>query len=322
VVAAEAAVVAAQAAAEVIRLTTLTTRLSGKSRQEIAATKIQAAFRGYLARRSWRAVRGLLRLKRLVDKSAVKSQTANTLRCLQTLARVQTQLHSRRNSMRDQNQALQRKYEKEPVVKVRKSLHTEASNLQWGWGWLAHWMAARPNNSTMEINDRATNSANCNVMAQTRKHRDTSLDCTPSVAQKSSQSSSQESPATPRSKTPLTASRKKSVSPRGGRCSVDSDLRSKPSFQPEQRRRRHSIAGPLMTGGESLVSSLTTPSYMALTESARARSRFHGTQSYRPETSEKGSISLVKKHLTFPVVVKSNVLSSARTRRHSWPVKR
>ncbi|RWW53329.1 hypothetical protein BHE74_00040184, partial [Ensete ventricosum] len=345
VVAAEAAVVAAQAAAEVIRLTTLTTRLSGKSRQEIAATKIQAAFRGYLARRSWRALRGLLRLKRLVDKSAVKSQRANTLRCLQTLARVQTQLHSRRNSMTDQNQALQRKYEKEPVVKVRKyfflkflhctighvllifcsirlSLHTEASNLQWGWGWLAHWMAARPNNSTMEINDRATNSANCNVMAQTRKHRDTSLDCTPSVAQKSSQSSSQESPATPRSKTPLTASTKKSVSPRGGRCSVDSDLRSKPSFQPEQRRRRHSIAGPLMTGGESLVSSLTTPSYMALTESARARSRFHGTQSYRPETSKKGSISLVKKHLTFPVVVKSNVLSSARTRRHSWPVKR
>ncbi|KAJ8478068.1 hypothetical protein OPV22_021795 [Ensete ventricosum] len=365
VVAAEAAVVAAQAAAEVIRLTTLTTRLSGKSRQEIAATKIQAAFRGYLARRSWRAVRGLLRLKRLVDKSAVKSQTANTLRCLQTLARVQTQLHSRRNSMTDQNQALQRKYEKEPVVKIgegwndsaqskeqaetkllnkqeaavrrdralayafsdqwkssTRSLHTEASNLQWGWGWLAHWMAARPNNSTMEINDRATNSANCNVMAQTRKHRDTSLDCTPSVAQKSSQSSSQESPATPRSKTPLTASTKKSVSPRGGRCSVDSDLRSKPSFQPEQRRRRHSIAGPLMTGGESLVSSLTTPSYMALTESARARSRFHGTQSYRPETSKKGSISLVKKHLTFPVVVKSNVLSSARTRRHSWPVKR
>lgn len=47
-VAAEAAVVAAQAAAEVIRLTTLTTRLTSKSRQEIAATKIQAMFRGYL----------------------------------------------------------------------------------------------------------------------------------------------------------------------------------------------------------------------------------------------------------------------------------
>lgn len=158
-------------------------------------------------------------------------------------------------------------------------------------------------------------------MAQTRKHRDTSLDCTPSVAQKSSQSSSQESPATPRSKTPLTASTKKSVSPRDGQFSVDSDPRSKPSFQPEQRRRRHSIAGPLMVGGESLVSSPTTPSYMALTKSARARSRFHGTQSYQPETSEKGSISLVKKHLSFPAVVKSNVLSSARARRHSWPVK-
>ncbi|CAL9761643.1 unnamed protein product [Musa acuminata subsp. burmannicoides] len=368
-VAAEAAVVAAQAAAEVVRLTTLTTRLTGKSRREIAATKIQAVFRGYLARRSWRALRGLLRLRRLVDKSAVKSQTTNTLQCLQTLARVQTQLHSRRNSMTDQNQALQghlqRKCGKQPVVKIgegwndsaqskeqaetkllnkqeaavrreralayafshqwkssTRSLHTQPSNPQWGWGWLAQWMAATPNNSTMEINDRAfTNSSNCNVMAQTRKHRDTSLDCTPSVAQKSSQSSSQESPATPRSKTPSTASTKKSVSPRDGQCSVDSDPRSKPSFHPEQRWRRHSIAGPLMTGGESLVSSPTTPSYMALTKSARARSRFHGTQSYQPETSEKGSITLVKKHLSFPAVAKSNVLSSARTRRHSWPVK-
>lgn len=45
-VAAEAAAVAAQAAAEVVRLTA-TTRVPGKSRDEIAAVKIQTAFRGY-----------------------------------------------------------------------------------------------------------------------------------------------------------------------------------------------------------------------------------------------------------------------------------
>ncbi|GJR85364.1 RNA-directed DNA polymerase, eukaryota, reverse transcriptase zinc-binding domain protein [Tanacetum coccineum] len=50
-VAAEAAVAAAHAAAEVVRLTS-TTRLSGKSTEEIAAVRIQTAYRGHL---EWRA---------------------------------------------------------------------------------------------------------------------------------------------------------------------------------------------------------------------------------------------------------------------------
>ena len=46
-VAAEAAVAAAQAAAEVVRLTTVG-HYHGKSKEDIAAIKIQTAFRGYL----------------------------------------------------------------------------------------------------------------------------------------------------------------------------------------------------------------------------------------------------------------------------------
>lgn len=49
-VAAEAAAVAAQAAAEVVRLTTSTARSTGESREEIAAVKIQTAYRGYLVK--------------------------------------------------------------------------------------------------------------------------------------------------------------------------------------------------------------------------------------------------------------------------------
>lgn len=45
--AAEAAVAAAQAAAEVVRLTSIS-HFSGKSKEEIAAIKIQTAFRGYM----------------------------------------------------------------------------------------------------------------------------------------------------------------------------------------------------------------------------------------------------------------------------------
>ena len=45
--AAEAAVAAAQAAAEVVRLTSVT-QFTGKSNEEVAAIKVQTAFRGYL----------------------------------------------------------------------------------------------------------------------------------------------------------------------------------------------------------------------------------------------------------------------------------
>ncbi|XP_062207345.1 protein IQ-DOMAIN 3-like [Phragmites australis] len=110
-VAAEAAAVAAQAAAEVVRLTAVTMATPKTpviSREELAAIKIQTAFRGYLARRALRALRGLVRLKSLVDGNAVKRQTAHTLHCTQTMTRVQTQIYSRRVKMDEEKQALQR----------------------------------------------------------------------------------------------------------------------------------------------------------------------------------------------------------------------
>ncbi|KAK4342988.1 hypothetical protein RND71_038804 [Anisodus tanguticus] len=105
--AAEAAVAAAHAAAEVVRLTT-GNQFPGKSKEEVATTKIQTAFRGYLARRALRALRGLVRLKSLADGPTVKRQTANALKCMQTLSRVQSQISSRRIRMLEENRALQR----------------------------------------------------------------------------------------------------------------------------------------------------------------------------------------------------------------------
>ncbi|KAF3786399.1 IQ-DOMAIN 1 protein [Nymphaea thermarum] len=119
-IAAEAAVAAAQAAAEVVRLTTASVpRFSGKRREDMAATKIQTAFRGYLvcdpsfsaysmARRALRALRGLVRLKALIEGNSVKRQATATLRCMQTLSRVQSQIRSRRLRMSEENQTLQR----------------------------------------------------------------------------------------------------------------------------------------------------------------------------------------------------------------------
>ncbi|KAF4369298.1 hypothetical protein CsatB_017048 [Cannabis sativa] len=83
-------------------------RFAGKFGEEAAAVRIQTAFRGYLARRALRALRGLVRLKLLMEGSVVKRQATNTLRCMQTLARVQSQIRSRRIRMLEENQALQR----------------------------------------------------------------------------------------------------------------------------------------------------------------------------------------------------------------------
>jgi hypothetical protein len=60
------------------------------------------------ARRALRALRGLVRLKSLVEGNSVKRQSASTLHCMQTLSRVQSQIRSRRVKMSEENQALQR----------------------------------------------------------------------------------------------------------------------------------------------------------------------------------------------------------------------
>ncbi|XP_042007987.1 protein IQ-DOMAIN 14-like [Salvia splendens] len=74
--------------------------------QQLSATKIQAAYRGYLARRSFRALKGLVRLQVVVKGQNVRRQTVNAMKQMQLLVRVQTQIQSRRIQMLE-NQALQ-----------------------------------------------------------------------------------------------------------------------------------------------------------------------------------------------------------------------
>lgn len=123
--AAEAAVTAAQAAAEVVRLTgvsqsTLQRRENSEEskpvqtsncapqstyqcqreiKESAAAIKIQTAFRGYLARKALRALKGIVKLQAIIRGRAVRRQAMSTLKCLQSIVSIQSQVCARRLQM-------------------------------------------------------------------------------------------------------------------------------------------------------------------------------------------------------------------------------
>lgn len=65
--------------------------------QDFAATRIQAAFRGYLGRKALRALRGVVKLQALIRGWAVRQQAMNTLKYLQSIVNIQTEVCSKRS---------------------------------------------------------------------------------------------------------------------------------------------------------------------------------------------------------------------------------
>ncbi|KAJ1378458.1 IQ motif, EF-hand binding site [Sesbania bispinosa] len=60
-----------------------------KMRLEEAATKAQAAFRGYLARRAFKALKGIIRLQALIRGHLVRRQAVSTLCCMYGIVKLQ-----------------------------------------------------------------------------------------------------------------------------------------------------------------------------------------------------------------------------------------
>ncbi|XP_072995395.1 protein IQ-DOMAIN 31-like isoform X2 [Typha latifolia] len=60
-----------------------------KLREEQAATKAQAAFRGYLARRAFHALKGIIRLQALIRGHLVRRQAVSTLHAMRAIVRLQ-----------------------------------------------------------------------------------------------------------------------------------------------------------------------------------------------------------------------------------------
>ncbi|XP_022731967.1 protein IQ-DOMAIN 31-like [Durio zibethinus] len=93
--AADAAVAAAQAAVAVVRLTSHGRgTMFGGGHESWAAVKIQTVFRGYLARKALRALRGLVKIQALVRGYLVRKQATATLHSMQALIRAQATIRS------------------------------------------------------------------------------------------------------------------------------------------------------------------------------------------------------------------------------------
>lgn len=206
------------------------------------------------------------------------------------------------------------------------STFMDPNNPHWGWSWLERWMAARPweNRSVMDQSDRvsvkstASRAFSVREITKAYSRRDLNQYDKSSVGKKPSRPPSRQSPSTPPSKAPSLSSvtgRRMTQSPKGSGWSGDDDLRSMLSAQSD-RCRRHSIGGSSVKDDESLASSSAVPSYMAPTQSAKARSRLPSPLGpAKNGTPEKGSAGSVKKRLSF------SASSPAGSRRHSSPTK-
>lgn len=97
------------------------------ARQESAAICIQTAFRGFLARKALRALKGLVRLQALVRGQAVRKQAAITLRCMQALVRVQARVRARRECMAMESQIMQ------PKLDHQLRLEAQSHDSEVGW---------------------------------------------------------------------------------------------------------------------------------------------------------------------------------------------
>lgn len=94
--------------------------------KERAAIRIQTAFRGFLARRALRALRGLKRLQAAISGHGVHNQSVGSLRCIQAFVRVQARIRAHRVLKSRECQGM-------PQKLAGQSVETRPTEPEGGW---------------------------------------------------------------------------------------------------------------------------------------------------------------------------------------------
>ncbi|KAL8263302.1 hypothetical protein R6Q59_024651 [Mikania micrantha] len=93
----------------------------GQLVENIAATRIQTAFRAFKARKALRHLKGILRLQTLTQGDFGKKQASNTLINLQSWSKIQAQIRTRRRRMVEDGGIRRKKLENQ--LKLETKLH-------------------------------------------------------------------------------------------------------------------------------------------------------------------------------------------------------
>ncbi|KAK6934195.1 hypothetical protein RJ641_034350 [Dillenia turbinata] len=95
--------------------------LLGMPIEEIAATRIQTAFRAFMARKALRRMRGVVRFQTLMEGITVRKQALNTLNYVHSWSKIQAQIRNRRHHMVTEGRIKQKKLENQ--LKLEAKLH-------------------------------------------------------------------------------------------------------------------------------------------------------------------------------------------------------
>ncbi|KAK7376183.1 hypothetical protein VNO78_35037 [Psophocarpus tetragonolobus] len=74
---------------------TFPTPICSITKEDVAATKIQAYFRGHLARRAYKALKSLVKLQALVRGVWVRKQSRIAMQCMHALVRLQVRVRAK-----------------------------------------------------------------------------------------------------------------------------------------------------------------------------------------------------------------------------------
>ncbi|KAL3016503.1 hypothetical protein AAZX31_06G216900 [Glycine max] len=126
--------------------------------EDIAATRIQNAFRAFLARRTLHHLRGAVKFEALIQDHMAREQTVTALNYIHTWSRMQDQIKARRLYMITEARIKQKRLENQ--LKLEAKIHElqwrpncsqylghatySLGKESWGWSWKERWVAARP----------------------------------------------------------------------------------------------------------------------------------------------------------------------------------